>query len=379
MKVLKFKYALLASLVLSISACGAKEEETEEDESSVSAASGSSGSGSTGLEEASIEDMKVSKSIRVDLPDFLDQASSASLNLQSTAKSQEMCMMGETISQVTSRLEGIANFFCHIEVESDKISFGTKYKIEFQGQEFGRVYAARDDDAGTVTLGFCSNDENGQNKEVIELTELTDEGVAGSIVSKGSEGTNSWASSIVFDATEEDTLVLTAKEAFSGSSDEAFKRKVIMNLLPAGVSTISLAASGTWQGSTFSERGYGKFDGTFGSAVFANSGSYQGNEFSFTRRAFFSEDGSVASQSDNAAMAEGGDVYVEATELPDLLASTFAPDSPAGWVGEDCDGTDETIELNPDSAEHQACDGDRNEDWEDCWNQDKYQAGSEIQ
>ena len=55
------------------------------------------------------------------------------------------------------------------------------------------------------------------------------------------------------------------------------------------------------------------------------------------------------------------------------------PDTATGWVGGGCADYEETIDLNPESAAHTACDGNRdnNDSGDPCWNQANYESGTE--
>ena len=111
--------------------------------------------------------------------------------------------------------------------------------------------------------------------------------------------------------------------------------------------------------------------------MFESTGNHDGTDFTFTRTAKFTEAGLGVTGDDNAALfAEGGDLYVASSDLPEYLSTSFAPAAPTGW---DCEDVDETIELDPDSAGHRACDGDRDDEQSpDCWG-DEFENGQNAE
>jgi hypothetical protein len=114
------------------------------------------------------------------------------------------------------------------------------------------------------------------------------------------------------------------------------------------------------------------------SASFESSGTHEGQTYTFSRLARFDADGYVAAEADSDKFAVDGDLYIASDSLPAYLAADFTPTDLSGWVADGCPDFDEEVTLNPDSAEHLACDGDRSEDHPDCWNQESFESGSEI-
>lgn len=378
------KAGLGAMAALALSACSAKEAVTPATDSTTPTGGTSaptSAEGQAVAEAESFEDLKLAGAFEIDLPDALEGGSSGS-SLVGSKRSQEACMLGETIKEVTQRVQSVGNFACHIEAESDKIKFGKKYKIVFAGQEFGRVYV--DDSkiaSGIITFGMCGSGDGGDgdyNRELITITGLTDSGPVGSIHNEGGftyDGqASTYKSAMTFDMSEEGVMVLSAEQAHN-QGENSFVRSVDVTLREAGLNVLSLASRGTWGGGGFSERGVAMLEGEYGSAILENSGTYQGNEYSFTRRAFFSEDGLVATEADVDADA----LVTAETTLPEFLAATFSPESASGWVGEGCPDFDEVVELDPESPAHAACDGNRDHSQADCWSQDDFESGESIE
>ncbi len=368
--------ALAAALTVS---CSKKEEKNETEET---AASGTvTGSGSTSTESVAsasdVSDLKLSTAFSFELPAALRGESAASLNLLSAKKSQEACQMGSTIREVTSQLEDIGNFFCHLEVEKERLLFGKKYLLNTNGVEFARLYVDNSAIAeGKISIGFCSKrGEEEANKQLITIDGLSATGPKGSVVNLGTgsyEGqAQSWAGSVSFDMSATGIIDLIAEQLHTQDTN-SFRRKVELVLKESGISYAKLAAKGTWEGNSFLERGAAMFDGTYGSAIFQNQGSHQGQTFTFARRAYFNEPGEVV-----AASAVPAAVIPPVSDLPSFLAEDFEPTSPAGWVGGGCADYDEAVDLNPESTEHAACDGDQNQNHTDCWSQDSYESGAE--
>jgi hypothetical protein len=327
-------------------------------------------------EAESVADLNLSGSLNITLPSALDSASGTSLRLVAGKKSSEACMIGQTVRDVTENLASAAGFFCHLEVEADKIKFGTKYSIETNGEEFGRVWADNSNAAeGQITLYMCEA-VNGvmKLKEKIDITGVTKNGAKGTMQQMHHEGAHTGKSSIVFDAnvTEEGTFTLTAEQAYEDSeNDGSFKRAVTLNFVEDGVSELVFASNGTWNGNAFEEKAVGKFNGEVGTTLFSNSGTYAEQTFTWTHASFFDTDGYVVDPTMYDVFAEDGELYIAESELPDFLDADFSPDEPEGW---DCE-FDEVVELEDvESAEHEACNTHHSE-FADCWNEAEFEQG----
>jgi hypothetical protein len=377
------KSLLSISMLAALStACDQKEEkqETESTTPAGTVAGGGSTTTSTSGSLASatdVGDLKLTSAFSFKLPAALEGEAAASLNLLAGKKSQEACQMGSTIREVTSQLEEIGNFFCHLEVEKERMVFGKKYLINTNGVEFARLYVDNSAIAeGKISIGFCSkHGDEEANKQLITIDSLSASGPKGSVVNLGTgsyEGqANSWASSVTFDMSAAGIVDLIAEQLHSQDTN-SFRRKVELVLAEAGMSHAKLAAKGTWGGNSFLERGAAMFDGTYGSAIFQSQGTHEGQTFSFARRAYFNEPGEVV-----ASSAVPAAVIPPVTDLPAFLAETFEPTAPSGWVGGGCADYDEVIDLNPESEAHAACDSDRNDNHVECWSQDTYESGTE--
>jgi hypothetical protein len=323
----------------------------------------------------SMDDLKISGSLAISLPESLTGDSGASLTA-GEKRSHEACEIGNTVKQVTNGLQAAAGFFCHLEVEKEKIKFGTKYRIMSGDEEFARIYVDNSKSAnGEVTVYMCEKDSAGEMtlKEKIALTGISDDGARGSLFSKGSQETQSWESEVSFDANIAKAGVLTI-EAKHVHADTEFdgqnKSHVVLTLAEKGVSTVSLVSDGEWQGNAFEHRGYAAFNGKHGNAIFNSVGSHMEGEetveHSFTHRSWFNNEGYLVNPDDFDVFAPEGELYIAEDKLPEFLDESFDPEDPSGY---DC-SYDETVNLDPESSDHAACEKDRNHDRPECWGEE---------
>jgi len=159
---------------------------------------------------------------------------------------------------------------------------------------------------------------------------------------------------------------------------DKFVRKVVLALAKDGVSEAKVASKGSWQGQEFQERGRALFDGKFGSALFESSGTHESQTFSFERLSRFDVDGFVAAEDASDKFAAEGSLYIKSDTIPEYLAADFSPKALEGWVADGCPDTETEISLNPESSEHKSCEGDRQDNHIDCWDQNSYESGSEV-
>jgi hypothetical protein len=335
-----------------------------------------------------VEDLKLSGSLVIELPDSLESASTegGALRLTANKRSSEACMVGQTVKDVTKQIASSASLLCHLEAEADKIKFGTKYSIMNGESEFARVWADNRKAAdGEITLYVCQGprDENNQPtdgemflSQKIHITGLTENGAKGTVQEVYEQTTQSSKTSMEFDAnvTTDGVITITAEQTHADSAnDGSFRRSVQLNLVEDGVSDISLASSGTWGGNAFSERALGRFNGDMGHTLFENSGMHESMEFSWTHASFFDAEGLVLSDIESYdEFAEDGALFIDKANLPDFLDDDFSPDEPEGW---DCE-VEETVELDPDSAAHQECEIEHGE-FANCWGTE-FQNGEDV-
>jgi hypothetical protein len=361
-------YAAGLSLVLSVG-CGKKDSDDDDDDDA---------KGTDLADVESIDQLNVSGSLNIVLPDAFEESATASL--LAGKRSMEACRLGQTLKEVTKQVRDVGSFFCHLEVEAKKIKFGTKYTINSGGEEFGKVWADNSKAAdGRIALYMC---QNGKLKEQIEITGVdVDKGTAkGSLHNKGSDGDQSWATALTFDVgfTTAGLISMNAQQKYADSANDGeFARLVDMNIYEPGegISNLSMASSGSWGGSEFADRGFAKHNGDFGHVLLYNQGTYNDEEFDFSRHGYFDGEGKVVSKDDSPKFADGEELGVEDSDVPDYLKSSFEPDEPEGW---DCDA-DEEVELDPDSAGHQACDeGKEQEEFADCRG-DEFEQGEDVE
>ena len=170
-------------------------------------------------------------------------------------------------------------------------------------------------------------------------------------------------------------LDVSSQDKYTDSATSGtFARAVKMTLYDSEdtVSKVSMSSSGTWGGQSFSQKAYGLGASKFGQTIFYDKGTYQGSTFEHTQRAYFNSAGEVVAADASALLAATGSLYVKAMDLPEFLAANFTPDAPAGW---DCSGTTETVDLDPDSAEHNACSGKNQSSQSSCWDA-TYESGA---
>ncbi len=367
------------------SACGAKSD-SKDDNSSTDAADGAGGSGSTSNKVGSatnIADLKLAGALAINLPEaFGGTASGTSLRLLAGKKSQEACMMGDTIKQSVSSLSEVAGFFCHMEVEKDRMKFGTKYKIIAGGNEFARIFVDNSQAAsGKLTIGFCQADTGeGSHRQLITLDTITDTGPKGTIISDGSgtyQGSSmTYARSTTFDMSVAGIVSLISKDKNTQGTSSTFVREVSLDLKQSGQSSLKLAHKGnqTFNNSPveFFDRGIAYLSGDKGSALFQHKGDHGGTTYTFTNRAHFSKTGDVLTSAD-----VGADLQPATTAIPAYLPSDFSPDAPSGWVGSGCPDFAEEITIDPQAGGHAACNQDHSNNGMDCWDSNKYEQSSE--
>lgn len=389
MKNFHSKRVLTFGIVTSFAvACGAqsdanKTEETETDPASVS--TGSTTSSSTSANKvgsaSNVADLKLAGALAITLPEaFGGTTSGSGLALLAGRKSQEACMMGMTINQEIRSLGEVGGFFCHLEVEKDRIKFGKKYKIMTSFGEFARLFVDNSQaSSGKLTLGFCSthreNDgSSNRSRQLITIDSLSETGPRGSIVVAGTgtyQGTAfAYGSSQGFDMSVSGVVSLIGKSMHSQTGN-TFVREVSLELKKTGTSTLKLANKGASADGDFFDRGVAYVSPELGSAVFQTKGSFQGQAFEFTNRAHFNKAGEVLGVGDVPA-----ELQPPVSAVPSYLPADFKPDPLTGWVNDDCPDFDEEVNLDPDSPAHKACDQGQDPEY-DCWSQSKYERSNE--
>ena len=384
MKVKKLINSLGVGLVVAMTvSCAAKDASKTEDTTSTDPSAAGTGSNSATNKVASatsIADLKLAGALAIKLPEaFGGSASGAALRLLAGKKSSEACRMGETIKQATRSLGEVGGFFCHLEVEKDRIKFGKKYRIMTSMGEFARIFVDNSQAAsGKLTVSFCQKDsgDGHSGKQLITIDSLSDAGPKGSILNTGDEvsqsSQQSYESDVEFDMSVAGIVNVIAKQRHE-SSGQIFTNGIDLSLKSSDVSSLKLASKGSdsERGGTFFDRGAALFDATMGSALFQSKGSDQGGAYEFSRKAFFNSAGDTLAGAD-----VGAGLQPATTAMPSYLPDDFRPEAPTGWAGQDCNDYEEDVTLDPMSPSHAACDqGHDNE--AGCWDPSKYEESGE--
>ena len=357
--------------------CAAKDASKTEDTTSTDPSAGTGGTSTSNkvASATSIADLKLAGALAITLPQaFGGGASGSALHLLSGKKSSEACRMGETIRQATRSLGEVGGFFCHLEVEKDRMKFGKKYRIMTSRGEFARIFVDNSQAAsGKLAISFCQKDrgDGHTGKQLITIESLSESGPKGSILSTGAESTQSYEGDVNFDMSVAGVVNVLANQRHQSGSN-IFTNGIDLSLKNAGVSVMKLASKGTdsQKGASY-DRGSALFDATNGSAVFQSKGSDQGGSYDFSRRAHFNKSGDALVAADI-----GADLQPTTASLPAYLPDDFRPAAPTGWAGDDCPDYEEDVTLDPMSASHAACDqGHDNE--AGCWDPSKYEDSSE--
>lgn len=360
-------------------ACGAKSDSKDDDSTTEDADGGGTSASNKVGSVTTIADLKLAGALAIDLPEaFGGQAPGARLRLAGGKKSQEACFMGQTIQESVRSLDEVASFFCHLEVEKDRVKFGKKYRLMTPQGEFAKIFVDNSQAAsGKLVIGFCQNrgSESG-SRQLINIDALTDAGPKGTIISDGSGSEQNtaftFARSTNFDMSVADIVSLISKDKNTQGSN-TFVREVSLDLKNAGQSTLKLAVKGTNSGAEFYDRGVAYMSGDKGSSVSQKKGTYQGNTFTFASRSHFTKTGEVLGSAD-----VGADLQPAVTAMPAYLPSTFTPDAPTGWVGSNCPDYDEEVTIDPFTGGHASCDQGQDNANQDPCRASEFEASSEV-
>lgn len=353
---------------------------TSSDESSTASAS-------------SVAELGLSGALNITIPDTMAAASggtaaslalagdSAGVNLVGK-KSSEACRTMENTNRVLENMQELGGMFCHLEVESAKMKFGTKYEIAMTGDPGLAASPAMaiwvdNSDAAEMKVYMC---RNGTLKQNITISGYTGSGKAKGSMSSAFTGENgSGGINLNFDLTQDGYKIVKAsmKHTKTGSNSGTFRNYSDISLADSGVSTVKMSSVGTRGSDTFSDQASVLFNGTMGQALFKGAGSQsQGgvaHTYNWTTRSTFGADGITVPKASATA-----DIVVDAATLPVKLAESFAPTAPAGW---DCTGTTETVSIDmtdtTTKAAHDACNSNRNRSFNQCWGSDFEQGEQE--
>ena len=323
-----------------------------------------------------VADLKLSSSLHITLPDSLakvaGQSNSPGLALTMAGKkSTEACQTVQNVARMFDRLTDISNAFCHLEVESANIKFGTKYKIVLLTATGPMELPSWIDNStpGQLTMYQCYD---GKIRQKVVLTSSTASGVKGNLWYKDSNNGNFVTDALDFDFTNDGVKIVKGQNHFSDGTN-SYAQDNALEFRDVGVSLMKTASRGRWgSNNSFQDRGLVKSNGTLGQALFKGQGTSDYGTYSGSSRSTFDQDGIAVA---NATATS--DITVAAGDLPAFLADDFAIPDATGW---DCP-TEEmlTIDLNvgPNAAAHAACDR-MPPQFVDCWSSD-YEQGDQEQ
>ena len=338
---------------------------------------------------SSVADLGLSGALNITIPDTMAAASggtaaslalaggSAGMNLVGK-KSSEACRTMENTNRVLENMQELGRMFCHLEVESAKMKFGTKYEIAMTGDPGlagqGMAIWVDNSNAAEMKVYMCKNGTLQQN---ITISGYTGSGKAkGSMSSTHSDDNGSGGINLDFDLTQDGYKIVKASMKHTnsnGSESGTFRNYSDISLADSGVSTVKMSSVGTMGSNTFSDQASVLFNGTMGQALFSGAGTQSGNTYNWTSRSTFGADGITVPKASATA-----DIVVDAAGLPEKLAESFAPNAPAGW---DCSGTTETVSVDmteaTTKAAHDACNSDHNRSFNACWGPDFEQGEHE--
>lgn len=342
MRRLSYSSSILAALVASgvaLNACGKKDKKDDSTTAS------------------SLAELKLSSALNVKIPAGMKNAggvAASSLSLEqgnlAGKKSSEACRAMDAMTEIFTNLAQASSTLCHMEVEADRMKFGTKYEVHVTGVTGLEGASAQilqlwvdNTDPANLKVYTCNN---GVLSEKFEITGFSGSGKAKGTLSQkyeGSDGGYNFSSGINldFDMTQDGISLIKAsmKGDMSGAMSGSFRRFADIKVADQGVSSLLVSAEGSNGPQSFSDQVAMNFDGTVGQSLY--SGTYNDGTQSypaFTSRSTFDANGAVIDASQASAA-----VVVDKTKLPAKLASDFAPAAPSGW---DCKGTSETIEVN---------------------------------
>lgn len=377
MKVNKSVVAVAAAVMtFAAASCGKKNKE----ESTPPAAS-------------TVADLALSSTLNLSLPDNLAVASGGTaatpLNLAEELnlagkKSSEACRTMETVSQVLDQLKDIGTNFCHFEVESENLKFGTKYNIKMTGgsrplaeSESMGIWVDNSDSA-KLKVYMC---RNGILNQQISISDFASAGKAkGSMntLHTGTEGASTFEGgvNITFDLTQAGLKIVNASmkhKNTGGSHAGEFRNSADISLADTGVSVVKMTSKGSRGSDTMSDQAAVRFNGTFGQALFSGTGSNGGHTYDYSSASTFGADGITV-----AKTSAPSEILVVAADLPTKLADDFSPTSPTGW---DCQTTETiTIDMTVASkkAAHDACNTNSRRTFSGCWGDDFEQGTHEA-
>lgn len=385
--------------------CGSSDDESSESTSTRT---------TTGTVEATdVSQLGLTGALQMDLPDALSDSDSSSLNLVGE-KSIEACLMRESASQLLQQITAASSVVCHVEAEGTNIPWNTPIILDFSGMEeaaalrklalqapgdipdgpegdfpeegddseFPGGDETSGDDFSMNMLGIYADDSDGDNiavyicegedEDSMELVQsfvitgsktITVDGESvqaskGVInIAQGDEQMGEFKGAISFDSkySEESTttMKMEVKFSFTGFAfAQRFGFEDNGTVTEVSISETGTMSFGSGDAFSFKNAGIGLFDADYGNVFY----SYESDQDTFATQACVDSD-SLLIGCDDDVFASGGDLYLEASDVPAVLTADFSPAAPSGF---DCStATWTTYSPSTDEAtmeKHEACD-----------------------
>ena len=366
-----FKLFVLPSVLLV--SCSDVDSVTEEGSSNyVAVPSRGELAGTTKVKKVS--ELNLTKVLDIDL-DLL--AGPEGQRLTASNKSFEACEIENIIDQGLSGLQTVKGMFCHLEIEEDKIEFGTKYSLTLIGEEeeegmrdIGIWVDNSNAENGEIVVQMC---QGGTLSEIIRINGVDSDKTHGSLIQHHRDirdnEISTWSNSINFDVgfTEESRTFLTASSEYQDDMS-VYTRQLVLDLIENGTSRVLVSNSGSWNNELFQQAGAVKLDDKFGQFIFSNKGTHGEDSYEWTHRGYFDSEGNVAEKNSSKEFLEDGSLFVQDQDVPKFLPENFTVQSfPIdAW---DC-VPEESLQIDMTGAnglKHAACDGDRDDEHVDCW------------
>jgi hypothetical protein len=333
-----------------------------------------------------IGSFKLKNALKLKVPKALQKNKGSALNLMAAARSEEACVLGENLKEVVSNVSGMGSFFCHLEVEKDKIKFGKKYKVvDKDGVDAGKIFV--DNSAagtGKVAVNLCFSDPTMFSGQTITVTDVNENGAQGNVAltysmpASAEQSASTGGQSVTFDSLTAKKNLIIAKDLFNAGTT-SYRRLAVLDLREGDVSTLGLSSVIRTDSVEIAKRGVSALDDTHGSALLKDKGSYENLPFDYTRRAFFNAAGEVVAVGDSPKFAEGGSLFLKADKVPAALDGAFKPDAPSTWIASQCDGVDEELKIDFESEAHKACnEPEENFDSKSCYDNTVYTDGTDA-
>jgi hypothetical protein len=184
-----------------------------------------------------------------------------------------------------------------------------------------------------------------------------------------------FGAAIAYDSgyTSADTFLMNMKVKFGGDmggSEVSFGQYLNMKVVEDGVSFIQASDAGNFMGSTMQNAGAARFDDENGQVYYALNTTNEGTDYNTSTQACVDSAGVVVECS-GAKFEDGGDLYIEAEEVPGFLPDDFEATAPSGFDCNDATWTEVELDMADTSTQeaHMSCLEEQSEmfEEEDCW------------